>query len=94
VPYLWDWEGCYGKLAIPKYLKDGAAGLDPSNKEPMVNRKTSFNETTRTYSPIDGPCEHRLEIPVSEGGDILFWRCQCGLKREKAPSKQRTEQRK
>jgi hypothetical protein len=63
-------------------------------KNPMTDRKMSFNKTTRTYSPIDGPCEHRLEIPVSEGGDILFWRCQCGLRREKAPSKQKTEQRK
>jgi len=36
-------------------------------------------------------CEHILEIPISEGGDILFWRCQCGLRREKAKNSKNEE---
>jgi len=36
-------------------------------------------------------CEHKLEIPISENGDILYWRCRCGAKKEKAKSPTETE---
>ncbi len=46
-------------------------------------------------SDIDGKdlseCDHTLEIPISENGDILYWRCQCGQRREKAKSPTETQ---
>lgn len=27
-------------------------------------------------------CDHTLEIPISENGEIYEWRCLCGFRRE------------
>jgi hypothetical protein len=23
-------------------------------------------------------CDHKLELPITEDGEILYWRCRCG----------------
>lgn len=32
-------------------------------------------------------CDHSAEIPVAEGGEILYWLCRCGQKKHYPPDK-------
>lgn len=35
-------------------------------------------------------CKHKPSIPISQDGDILYWRCECGQKRTTSEDLNRT----
>jgi hypothetical protein len=38
-------------------------------------------------------CAHEFEIPISQNGEIVYWRCRCG-KRQERPSEREVNNRK
>lgn len=39
-------------------------------------------------------CNHEMTIPISENGEILYWRCTCGERRQSVEQIQEDNRRK
>jgi len=36
-------------------------------------------------------CDHEPEIPVTDGGEIIYWRCRCGKKKWTPPTEEKSD---